>query len=201
MEIEATALELATLEAASLELDATALELPSAALEDSLEIDAIALELLSAASEDSLEIEAIALELATLEAASLELDTSVLEARGVLLVGAKVAADEVAATGELDDDFVGEAASDGVEDGLAGAGALDAANAGTAAPARTRRWLSFMSKKILLRRFRYGKLVREAVVIVPLQLKSPWSLDLGKVACRGNEQVGIPSLCKESQRL
>ena len=37
-----------------------------------------------------------------------------------------------------------------------------------------------------------GKLVREAVVIVPLQLKSPWSLDLGKAACRGNEQVGFP---------
>ena len=106
-----------------------------------MEIDATALELelrLSAAVE--LELNAAA------EEDGLMLDAPVPEAEGVVLVGAKFAADEVAATGELTDDIVGEAASDGVEDGVGKAGAFGPARAGTAAPARTRRWLSFMSK-------------------------------------------------------
>ena len=203
METDAAAeLELSAASEASLETDATALELElSAALEAaSLELDATTPELLSAASEDSLEIDAAAdLELepnAASEEDGLVLDTPLLEAGGVVLVGAKAAADEVAATGELDDNFVGEAASAGVEDGLAGAGALDAANAGTAAPARTRRWLSFMSMKILYESSIWEACARKQL-IVPLQLKSPRSLDLGKAACRGSEQVGCPSLCKD----
>ena len=197
---ELTAAELRAAELTAAELTAAELR---AASEDTLEIDATALELLSAASEDILEIDAAAdLEVepnAASEEDGLALDTSLLEARGVVLVGATAAADEVAATGELDDSFAGEAASAGVEDGLAGAaaeGALVAANAGTAAPARTRRWLSFMSKKIPYEDSIWEACARRRSVI-PLQLKSPWSLDLGKAACRGNQRAGFPSLCKD----
>ena len=174
-------------DAAALELEPSAAELSAALEEDSLEIDAAvelepsAAELSAALEEDSLEMDAAAEEELEANAASEEdgllLDTPLLEAEGGALVWAKAAADEVAATGELTDDLAGEAASVGVEDELAGAGALDAARAGTAAPARTRRWLSFMSKKIL-----YENPIWEACaerqLIVPLQLKSPWSLDL-----------------------
>ena len=177
------------IDAAALELEPSAAELSAALEEDSLEIDAAAelelepnaAELSAALEEDSLEIDAAAeLELeanAASEEDGLLLDTPLLEAEGGSLVWAKAAADEVAATGELTDDLAGEAASAGVDVGLAGAGALDTARAGTAAPARTRRWLSFMSKEIL-----YENSIREACarrqLVVPLQVKSPWSLDL-----------------------
>ena len=204
-ELRAAELRAAELRAAELRAaELRAAEL-SAASEDTLEIDATALELLSAASEDNLEIDAAAdLELepnAASEEDGLALDTPLLEAAGAVLVGAKAAADEVAAAaaGELDDTFAGEAASAGAEDGLAGpaAGALDAAKAGTAAPARTRRWLSFMSKEEIPYEDSIGEACARRRLVVPLRLKSPWSLDLGKAACRGNGRVGFPSLCKE----